>query len=211
MSIDFPSLWKLLNLGVIADWEKRVVTIHLGPFSLENMPLPVLRALADDPLNLESALDTLFVRHRVMWEDLKRERPCEVQAGLESLSKEAIEVARKFDASSKQIDREIASRLRTWSGVTDVMARRFKTAIEMENDPADPGMDTSACAEMDSVLVELRTKCYPWVEFLVTLLPGASAVAAEVQRLLADGRNTLIQKYFVPPNSILSVTAEMAS
>lgn len=209
MYIDFPSLWKMLNLGVIADWEKRVVTIRLGPFTMEKVPLPRLKAFAADPAILESALDTLFVRHSAMWQDLRREDPREVQASLERLSKEALEVAKKFDASSKQADRDIASRLRTWSGSAEIKAKQLKTAIDMESDPADTGMDTTARDDMDAVLVELRKECYPWVEFLATLLPPGSAVGAKVLQLLADGKATLIQEYSQAPSSIPNATAEL--
>ena len=209
MSIDFPSFWKMLDLRVIADWEKRVVTIRLGPLALEKVPLPRLKAFAADPENLESALDTLFVRHSAMWKDLKREDPPKVQGSLERLSTEAMEVAKKFGASTKQADRDIASRLRTWSGVAEIKAKELKTVIDMENDPADAGMDMTARDAMDHILVELRKECYPWVEFLVTMLPESSTVGTQVLKTLADGKAILIQRYWQAPNSIPNATAEL--
>ncbi|MDQ3685639.1 MAG: hypothetical protein M3430_08555 [Acidobacteriota bacterium] len=207
--MDFIDLWKLLNLGVIADWENKTITLRLGPLTLNKLPIPALKAFASNPSTLDPILVDLFVRHSAMWEDLTAENPSEVHTSLKKLSKDAQTYATQLAMSSKSIDQEVASILHAWSGDADIAAKKIDAAIKTENLPENSGMDGYSRQVMDDELRNLRKKYYPSIEFLVTLLPDGSRVRKQVVEFLSNGKNTLVAHYGVAVSAIPSATAEL--
>jgi hypothetical protein len=207
--IDFASLWKLLNIDAVSDWEKRAVTFHIGSFCMEKVPLLSLKSLAADPLDLETVVDTLFVRHSAMWEDLSAENPRKVEEGLKQLYGEAQIVAEEFRKSSQQVDRDISSTIQTWAELARGTAKQIDNALESDLDPTNTGVDGLAREVMNGAVVELRIKCFPFVEFLVTLLPENDEVAAQALDLLMRGKDILVRKYLVEPSRVPKLAADL--
>jgi hypothetical protein len=52
---------------------------------------------------------------------------------------------------------------------------------------------------MNGVLVELTIKCFPFAEFLLTLLPAKDKPATKALDLLTRGKDTGVRNYAVEP------------
>ena len=209
MYIDFASLWRLLKIDAISDWEKRTVTFHTGPFCMERVPLPSLKALAADPSDIETVVNALFVGHRVMWEDLSAENPQQVEENLKRLSSEAQKLAEDFSKSSRQPDCDISSKLQIWADLARTAVDQIENKVQSDLDPANTGMDGIARETMNGALVELRIRCFPFVELLLTLLPEEGKVATNAVDLLMRGKDTLVRKYSVEQSRVPKLAADL--
>ena len=89
--IQFSEFWKMVNHDLVVDWQDKVVTVRLGPVTIEKVPFPTVKALSSQPAVIEPVLSDLFVTARVMWE--REESPKAVQAKLEQLGKMAEQLA----------------------------------------------------------------------------------------------------------------------
>jgi hypothetical protein len=207
MEIPFSEVWKLINLGLVVDWQKRVVTIRLGPVTIKNVPFPILKSLSSQPAVIEPILSDLFVTARVMWE--AEEAPVGVQKKLAELDKLAEELAARFQASPKQEDQVLGSALRGWSNSCEVGAKHIADAIKYENAPEDSGMDTSAFDDMKSALQKVRQDVYPTVEFLIDLLPEDNRVRSQAVEKLELGRKNYERIYMVSSADIPKATVEI--
>ena len=207
MQIEFSEVWKLINLGLVVDWQKKVVTIRLGPVTIKDVPFPLLKSLSSQPAVIEAILSDLFVTPRVLWE--AEEKPVAVQKSLAALDTLAEQLATRFQASPKKEDHVLGSALRAWSNSCEVGAKHVADGIEDENAPEDSGMDTSALDDMKSALKKVRKDVYPTVEFLINLLPEGNSVRNQAAENLELGRRNYERIYMVSSTEIPKATVEM--
>ena len=114
MQIQFSEMWKLVNLGLVVDWQKKVVTIRLGPVTIKDVPFPVLKSISSQPAVIEAILSDMFVTPRVMWE--AEEEPVGVQKSLAAMDTRAEQLATRFQSSPKKEDHVLGSAMvvETW-------------------------------------------------------------------------------------------------
>ncbi|KWC42426.1 hypothetical protein WL51_03555 [Burkholderia ubonensis] len=192
--MDIPSFQNLLDLDF--DLEKRTLTIRLGPLKITGISLPDLRSLRNNNELIGQMLSDSFITRRVMWIDLTREVAKNTALSLDELAGILKPYRKKFENSSRRIDREIGPPLLAWENQCRISARNIRDAIETERLPENTGIDGYASEVMDDEIVLVRKVGYPIIELLGAIL-DATSLRQQVETLLVKGRQTLISEYRV--------------
>ena len=172
----YLELWKLLNLALDIDWEKRRLTLRLGPLTIQDLPLATVRKLSENHQLVEDLLSEQFVRRGVMWADFRRERVADCINSLRDLQTKSLKNSEAFASSRKPEDGVVATVLQGWANSSDEAAKLLEFGLEDESDPANTGMDVSASDYIPDSLGKLRKDTFPIVQMFIDLLPDGNAV-----------------------------------
>jgi hypothetical protein len=206
--VDLGTLWKLIGLGMEADFEKRTWSISAGPFKANGIKFITLKALSDDAGTVQKLLSDLFVKPAVMWMDFRRETVTDCINSLASLENSTATAAEALRVSHKSQDELLVGLLQSWSGDCKLARGRLETALKNENDPIDTGMDISARDEIAPALGDFRSSSLPAVKFLIDLLPETNPIKAQSSALMSRAEDELIRHYGVNSSSLKSPSVE---
>lgn len=210
MEVSFSDLWKMLNVKLVADLDSRRVDVHLGVAELKGISIPAIQALSDQREALETLLSDAFISRRVMWMDLRRERPDYVVKSLKDLAGIMRGAARQFADTKRKKDVGLASVLLAIANEAEVGMKLVCEGIEDERDPANTGMDASAADYMNRAIIDVRKAAYPLIELLVTLLPETSPVRIQAASTLQNGYDVLNRAYSQPASELPRATVTIS-
>ena len=202
---DFPTL---LNLGIEVDFRERTYTIKLGPITLKNLSFETVQALSSNQGAIDSLLSKCFVQRGVMWQDFTKETVDKCIRSLRELQNLLEEQASSFDATVHGED-QFPSSLRAWANECDGAARLLVLAVEDEGDPINTGMDIRAEDSIPDALGGLRKSMYPFIEFLIDLLPDKDQVKDQAAARLREGKNILVRVFGISVSELVSPDLEI--
>lgn len=206
--MDLGAFWKLLGIGMEADFKERRYTIRLGPITIKGLPFERVKALRSNQPAIESLLSRHFVQRGVMWEDFRHEKVKDCIRSLRVLQKLSETQASAFEATKKPEDQIFSSILQAWANECDKAARHLELASEDERDPINTGLDMSAQEWILDVLSDFRKATYPSVQMFIDLLPDTSPVKAQAAERLRYGKDILVKFYNVSTNDLTSPEIE---
>ena len=192
MSNPFKSLLRLLKDSSV----NKIEVSASPPFAKLVFDKTELQALLQGRSHISDVVAKCFVRRRVFWEDIRKERREAVAKSLEQVEAQLDELSSKLTSNTDASVLALAKFVRAWATAASLVRKGLNDRLRDidEEKASTPGYDWANEDRESAVhdaLVSVRQRIYPLVTLLVSFLTDDDPTKSEAQSLLDSGLNLI--------------------